>query len=141
MNEEQNVNETKEKPVQEESQQLQTQTPTEGFARNNWKDRKPYRRTEEGSEEGQGGFYKKSRFGSFKKKKCRFCGKTNQEVEKTLNYKHIELLEKFVSDRGKILPARATGNCAIHQRKIKVEVKKARYVALLPFSRIEKLNK
>jgi small subunit ribosomal protein S18 len=106
------------------------------------RERKPYNREEGSSEEGGAKpYFKKSKFGAFKRKKCRFCAKSKQEVDKELNYKNVELLEKFVSDRGKLLPSRATGNCSIHQRKVKVEVKKARYIAFLPFSRIEKLNK
>lgn len=90
--------------------------------------------------EGERSFNKKPRF-SFKRKKCRFCGKDKASLDKDISYKNIEILQKFVSDRGKILPSRLTGNCAIHQRKLKVEIKKARYMALLPFAKIEKLNK
>ena len=53
---------------------------------------------------------------------------------KDVNYKDVETIKKYVSaDRGKILPRRITGNCAEHQRHIAGEVKKARFMALIPF--------
>lgn len=68
-------------------------------------------------------FYKK------KKKVCYMC--TGQEVD----YKDVEVLRKFVNERGKILPRRITGTCALHQRHVAEEVKKARIIALLPFAK------
>jgi small subunit ribosomal protein S18 len=73
----------------------------------------------------------------FKKKKCRMCKQKMKDVD----YKDIDFLSKFVSDRGKIVPRRITGTCAKHQRKIKVGVKRARYMALLPFLKVEKISK
>ncbi|PLX17189.1 MAG: 30S ribosomal protein S18 [Candidatus Muiribacterium halophilum] len=64
-----------------------------------------------------------------RKKVCLFCKNPNIEIE----YKNVNVLKKFVSDRGKILPRRATGACAKHQRKIATAVKQARNIALLPF--------
>ena len=52
---------------------------------------------------------------------------------KPLDYKDVNTLKKFISERGKILPRRITGACAKHQRYIANEVKKARFMALLPF--------
>ena len=66
----------------------------------------------------------------FKKKKkvCQMC--EGREVD----YKNVEVMKKYVSaDKGKILPRRVTGTCAKHQRHVAVEVKKARFMALLPF--------
>ena len=62
-----------------------------------------------------------------RKKVCAFCADA-------LDYKDVNMLKKFVSERGKILPRRITGNCAKHQRALTVAVKRARHVALLPYS-------
>jgi small subunit ribosomal protein S18 len=50
-----------------------------------------------------------------------------------IDYKKHEILERFITDRGKILPRRVTGTCAKHQRAIAQEIKRSRIVALLPF--------
>ena len=63
-----------------------------------------------------------------RKKVCAFC------ANKALDYKDVALLKKYVSERGKILPRRITGNCAKHQRALTVAVKRARHVALLPYT-------
>ena len=66
----------------------------------------------------------------FKKKKkvCQMC------AGKDVDYKDAEIIRKYVSgDKGKILPRRVTGACAKHQRHIAAEVKKARFMAILPF--------
>ena len=55
-------------------------------------------------------------------------------MHKALDYKDVALLKKYVSERGKILPRRITGNCAKHQRALTVAVKRARHVALLPYT-------
>ena len=66
-----------------------------------------------------------------RRKKVRaFCADAN----KALDYKDVALLKKYVSERGKILPRRITGNCAKHQRALTVAVKRARHVALLPYT-------
>ena len=52
----------------------------------------------------------------------------------TIDYKNVAALRRFVSERGKILPRRVTGTCAKHQRKINLAIKRARAIALLPFS-------
>jgi small subunit ribosomal protein S18 len=64
-----------------------------------------------------------------RRKVCQFC--TNK-VD-TIDYKDIDLLRRYVSDRGKIRPRRQTGVCAKHQRRLAVAIKRARHVALLPF--------
>ena len=61
---------------------------------------------------------------------CAFCV---DKVE-SIDYKEIGRLKKFVSERGKILPRRISGNCAKHQRQLTIAIKRARNVALLPFS-------
>ncbi|ERJ82713.1 ribosomal protein S18 [Peptostreptococcaceae bacterium oral taxon 113 str. W5053] len=65
-----------------------------------------------------------------RKKVCAFCSDKNKKID----YKDINLLKKYVSERGKILPRRATGACAKHQREITQAIKRARQVALLPYS-------
>ena len=64
-----------------------------------------------------------------KKKDCKIC-KDKLEID----YKDVDFLKGYVSERGKILPRRITGACAKHQRKLAQEVKKARIIALLPFT-------
>ena len=53
---------------------------------------------------------------------------------KKINYKDINTLKKFISERGKILPIRITGNSAKAQRKLTVAIKRARHIALLPYT-------
>jgi len=64
-----------------------------------------------------------------RKKVCVFCGKENNEID----YKDVAKLKKYVSERGKILPRRITGNCAKHQRALTVAIKRARHIALMPY--------
>ena len=64
-----------------------------------------------------------------RKKVCYF--KTNN-IEH-IDFKDVDLLKKFISDRGKILPRRATGTSAKYQRKLAIAIKRARHMALLPF--------
>ena len=63
-----------------------------------------------------------------RKKVCVFCGK-----DKEIDYKDVNTLKRYVSERGKILPRRITGTCAKHQRAITVAVKRARHVAIMPY--------
>ena len=65
-----------------------------------------------------------------RKKVCIFC------VEKVdeLDYKDVAKLKKFITEKGKILPRRITGNCAKHQRALTVAVKRARHVAIMPYT-------
>lgn len=65
-----------------------------------------------------------------KKKVCQFC------VDKVadIDYKDVAKLRRYVSERAKILPRRITGTCAKHQRQLTIAVKRARHIALLPFS-------
>ena len=66
-----------------------------------------------------------------KKKVCAFCEDKNC---KFIDYKDVNRLRKFVTEKGKILPSRQTGTCARHQRELTVAIKRARNIALLPFS-------
>lgn len=65
----------------------------------------------------------------FRKRECKFC------VEKipSVDHKDISLLQKFVTERGKIVSSRISGNCAKHQRKVARAIKRARMIGLLPF--------
>ena len=65
-----------------------------------------------------------------RKRVCNFC----QNKSEAIDYKDINKLNKYVTDRGKILPRRITGNCAKHQRELTTAVKRARQIALLPYS-------
>ncbi len=65
-----------------------------------------------------------------RKKVCHFCADRVEEID----YKDVARLRKFVSERAKILPRRATGTCAKHQRELTTAIKRARQVALLPYS-------
>ncbi|MDO5002654.1 MAG: 30S ribosomal protein S18 [bacterium] len=68
-------------------------------------------------------FYRK------RKKVCMMC------TGKTVDYKDPETLRKYINEKGKILPRRVTGNCACHQRHIAQQIKRARAIALLPYTR------
>lgn len=65
-----------------------------------------------------------------KRKVCAFCA---DKVE-YIDYKDVARLRRFVSERAKILPRRITGTCAKHQRQLTTAIKRARHIALLPFS-------
>lgn len=75
--------------------------------------------------------YKTRRKKTFHKHKiCRFCADSSLAID----YKDYGMLRFFVSERGKIIPRRISGNCARHQRRITNAVKRARNIALIPFS-------
>ncbi len=63
------------------------------------------------------------------RKVCKLCERSIPRID----YKDEQLLSRFMTDRGKILPRRATGSCAPHQRQIAAAVKRARYLALVPY--------
>ena len=69
----------------------------------------------------------KRRGGRRRKKVC--VGQENNEI----SYKDANKLKRYVSERGKILPRRITGNCAKHQRALTVEIKRARHMAIMPY--------
>ena len=75
---------------------------------------------------GPGGPRKKRPFQ--RRKVCRFCAEKNL----TIDYKEPRTLRYFISERGKIVPRRISGNCAAHQRQITEAIKRARNIALLP---------
>lgn len=67
-----------------------------------------------------------------RKKTCPF--KSDPALAASLDWKNVELLEKYVTERGKILPRRITGVCAKYQRELALAVKRARQMALLPYA-------
>lgn len=73
---------------------------------------------------------KTNRYRRVKRKPCVFCVEKVDDVD----YKAHQRLKKFISDRGKILPRKTTGTCASHQRVLTDAIKRAREIALLPFS-------
>lgn len=65
-----------------------------------------------------------------RRKTCKFC----EQKAKIIDYKDERLLRRFVSDRGRILPRRITGNCAKHQRQLTLAIKRGRHLAMIPFT-------
>ncbi|MCR5431150.1 MAG: 30S ribosomal protein S18 [Lachnospiraceae bacterium] len=65
-----------------------------------------------------------------KKKVCSFCA----EADAVIDYKDVNKIKKYISERGKILPRRISGTCAKHQRALTVAIKRARHLALLPYT-------
>lgn len=83
------------------------------------------------SSSGDRPFVKKGGYNRFYKKKvCRFCS-----AKTSPSYKESEVLKKFITEKGKILPARITGTCAKHQRFLATEIKRARFLAFMPFKK------
>jgi small subunit ribosomal protein S18 len=82
-------------------------------------------------EEGEGikGVREKGRRFVFKPKVCPFCADKSE-----IDYKDVSRLRRFVSDRARIEPRRRTGVCAKHQRRLALAIKRARYLALLPYT-------
>lgn len=68
--------------------------------------------------------------GGKRRKVCQFC----VDQIKVADYKDINRLQKFLTDRSKILPRRISGNCARHQRQVTLAIKRARQVALMPYT-------
>jgi small subunit ribosomal protein S18 len=68
--------------------------------------------------------------GRKRRKVCNFCVDKIQQID----YKDTGKLRRYVSERGKILPRRTTGTCAMHQRQLTVAIKRARQIALLPYT-------
>lgn len=65
-----------------------------------------------------------------RKKVCRFC----TDAEQVIDYKNVKVIRNFVTERGKIIPRRIYGTCATHQRQLCEAIKRARQIALLPYS-------
>ena len=81
---------------------------------------------------GAGGRDKKDqgkRYFFRRRKVCKFCADKIDDI----NYKDVKLIGPFVPERGKILPRRISGTCAMHQRKLQTAIKRARQIALIPY--------
>lgn len=85
---------------------------------------RPYR---ERSDDDKGG---QRRRPMFRRKVCRFCADKTLKID----YKDVKTVSQFVTERGKMTPSRITGNCARHQRLLTTAIKRARSIALLPFT-------
>ena len=83
---------------------------------------------ERGERGGRGGDDKKRPVG--RRKQCKFCGDDGLKID----YKDQALLKYFITDRGKLVPRRISGNCAKHQREIATAIRRARMIALMPFA-------
>ena|SRR5215471_9703733 len=81
-----------------------------------------------GDREGKTGGRKK--FFVRRRKVCKFCAEKTEYVD----WKDVKLLASFIPERGKILPRRISGTCALHQRKLQTAIKRARAIALLPYA-------
>ena len=76
-------------------------------------------------------FNKNNKRGGVRRRKvCQFCA----DKDKKIDYKDVETLRRYTTERGKILPRRVTGTCAKHQRKVNEAIKRARHIALLPYT-------
>jgi small subunit ribosomal protein S18 len=93
----------------------------------------------EGTREGRGGRggrggadkEKGQRRGFFRRRRvCRFC---TEKID-YINYKDVKMLMPFIPERGKIQPRRISGACAMHQRKLQTAIKRARQLALIPYT-------
>ena len=73
-----------------------------------------------------------ARTGNFRKKRKKRCYFTDNKIT-YIDYKNVDLLKRFISDRGKILPKRVTGTKARYQAVLSVAIKRARHMSLLPF--------
>ncbi len=87
-------------------------------------------REDRGDRGGRGGGEERGGRGFGRKKVCRYCADPNAKVD----YKNPGELKYFITERGKIVPRRISGNCARHQRLVATAIKRGRQVALLPFT-------
>ena len=83
-----------------------------------------------GKSDKKGGDKQGQRRPMFRRRKvCKFCADKIDDI----NYKDVKLIGPFVPERGKILPRRISGTCAMHQRKLQTAIKRARQIALIPY--------
>jgi small subunit ribosomal protein S18 len=116
--------EAKTEPTETQAPAAPVQTGTEVQEKSFDRPRRPPRR-----EGGDDGGESSGRPPRFRKKVCRFC----QDKNNSIDYKRADILDHYITERGKILPRRVTGTCSKHQRTVAREIKKARIIALLPF--------
>jgi small subunit ribosomal protein S18 len=86
--------------------------------------------SEDNNQENEQSSYSGSRRFIARPKICQFCADKNISID----YKQTDMLRRFVTEDGKIRPRRQTGTCATHQRKLALAIKRARHIALLPFT-------
>ena len=91
----------------------------------------PYNRSDRGDRNDRSDSPMKRRGGRRRKKVCVFCADKNFTG---IDYKDVNKLKRYISERGKILPRRITGNCAKHQRALTVAIKRSRHIALMPYT-------
>ena len=110
--------------IKEEKEKKEVSEPKEG-------EREPREREFRDNRDNRprGGSFR-GRRGMFRKKVCKFC---TQGLK--VDYKKPDTLRRFITERGKILPRRITGTCAKHQRVLSQEIKRARVIALLPYTK------
>ena len=82
---------------------------------------------DDGSQDNSPDYVKRKIY--MRKKVCRFCG----DKRLVIDYKNVDILRRFTTEGGKIIPRRITGNCAKHQRLMAKQIKIARFIALLPY--------
>lgn len=87
-------------------------------------------RDDRGGREDRGGDMDRGGRGFGRRKVCRYCADKNLKVD----YKNAADLKYFITERGKIVPRRISGNCALHQREVATAIKRSRNVALLPYT-------
>ena len=121
-NEKAEVSENEKSDSKEEVSVKKEEVKTEGKSQDSQQTRRPYNKPGRDYQDQQ-------RFPKFRKKICKFCYEKNLKID----YKNSDVLEHFITDRGKILPRRVTGTCSKHQRLIARAIKRARIIALLPF--------
>jgi len=83
-----------------------------------------------GGDRGDRGGEERGGRGFSRRKVCRYCADKNAKID----YKNNGELKYFITERGKIVPRRISGNCALHQREVATAIKRARNVALLPYT-------
>jgi small subunit ribosomal protein S18 len=131
MNEENN-DESIDNQEEDEPEQITSDNGDVGIDKeSNEDDIKDQKRKSYDERSSRGGDYKTQvqRVPTFKRKSCRFCF----HPDLIIDYKQVDILERFITERGKILPRRITGTCSKHQRDLANAIKRARILALLPF--------
>lgn len=128
---EENEVKTNSKEESPSSQEVQTQRYGDGSNRQ-FQQRRPTRRQ---TDRQSSGSFQQPRTGyrrqfRSRRKVCAFC----VDKEKVINWKNVDVLRRIIADNGKIHPRRKTGTCAKHQRQLAIAVKRARHLALLPFT-------
>ncbi len=101
--------------------QLKTESREKSSGREDRGDRGGDRMDKDGDGGRRGGFHRK--------KVCRFCS----DQDFVLDYKDVRMMQSFISEHGKIVPRRISGNCALHQRALTTSVKRARNLALVGY--------